>query len=109
MSSLTSSNVSLTPQKDQIDQKDKKDEKKEEQHEESRQVQNNDYNASAKWRYTLYTTVLFLLIANPYAYKLVQKLLGKFVRIINTNGCPTTKGLLIHALVFTLILRAMMG
>jgi len=27
MSSLTSSNVSLTPQKDQIDQKDKKDEK----------------------------------------------------------------------------------
>jgi hypothetical protein len=100
MSSLTSSDVSLNQQKDQ---------KKEEQQEESRQVQNSDYNASAKWRYTLYTTVIFLLIANPYAYKLVQKVLGRFVRIINTNGCPTTKGLLIHALVFTLILRAIMG
>jgi len=87
---------------------DQKEEKKEEKHEEPRQVQ-SDYNAMAKWRYTLYTTVLFLLIANPYAYKLVQKVLGKFVRIINQNGCPTTKGLLIHALVFTLILRVIMG
>lgn len=106
MSSFTS-NVNLD-QKYQKDQKDQKYQKKEEKHEEPTQVQ-SDYNASAKWRYTLYTTVLFLLIANPYAYKLVQKVLGKFVRIINQNGCPTTKGLLVHALVFTLILRVIMG
>ena len=45
MSSFTS-NVNL-------DQKDQKYQKKEEKHEEPTQVQ-SDYNASAKWRYTLH-------------------------------------------------------
>lgn len=60
-----------------------------------------------KWKYTLYTTILFLLLANPYVFKLVQKLLGKFVTIAR-DGCPTTKGLLVHALVFTFVLRFLM-
>ena len=28
-----------------------------------------------KWKYTLITTVIFLLIANPYTYQLVQAVL----------------------------------
>ena len=30
-----------------------------------------------KWRYTLYTTVLFLIISSPYTYKLVNSIIGK--------------------------------
>lgn len=61
-----------------------------------------------KWRYTLYTTVLFLLIVNPLTYKFVNKLLGKVVKIADNTGCPTPTGMLVHAFVFTLLLRGLM-
>jgi hypothetical protein len=61
-----------------------------------------------KWKYTLYTTVIFLIVANPYMYKFVQIILGKFVKIADKGGCPTWVGFLLHAVVFTLILRAIM-
>ena len=64
---------------------------------------------SDKWRYTLYTTFVFLIIANPYAYKMVQKLLGRVVKIASSDGCPTCAGLLVHAIIFTLILRWIMN
>lgn len=61
-----------------------------------------------KWKYTLMTTLIFLIIANPYTYSLVNSLLGKFVRIATPSGCPTPAGLAVHAVVFTLILRFIM-
>ncbi len=62
-----------------------------------------------KWKYTLITTVVFLIIANPFTYKWMDRLLQNIgVKVANSNGCPTLVGLLIHALVFTLILRYMM-
>lgn len=61
-----------------------------------------------KWRYTLYTTIIFLLVVNPCTYKFVQFCLGRFVKIANKDGCPTLAGIIIHAIVFTLILRAIM-
>tara|TARA_Y100000813_G_scaffold185596_1_gene157583 strand:- start:365 stop:595 length:231 start_codon:yes stop_codon:yes gene_type:complete len=61
-----------------------------------------------KWKYTLITTVIFLVIASPYTYMLVNKILGGLVKIASPTGCPTTAGLLVHAVVFTLILRLIM-
>lgn len=61
-----------------------------------------------KWRYTLYTTVLFLIISCPYVYLLVNSILGGLVKICDKNGCPTHVGLLVHAIVFTLLLRYLM-
>jgi len=61
-----------------------------------------------KWRYTLYTTVVFLIVVNPVVYKFVNSLLNNIVVISNSDGCPTQEGMLIHALVFTVILRLMM-
>jgi len=61
-----------------------------------------------KWKYTLITTVIFILIANPYTYMLVDKLLGSFIKIANIKGCPTTVGFVVHTIVFTLILRYIM-
>ena len=66
-------------------------------------------NSSDKWRYTLYTTAVLLLLFNPWSYKLVNSLLGKFVgSIASRDGCPTLLGFGIHAIVFTLIVRYMM-
>ena len=61
-----------------------------------------------KWRYTLYTTVLFLIIVNPMTYKLVNMILGSFIRICDSKGCPTMSGIIVHAIVFTLLLRYLM-
>ena len=64
---------------------------------------------SDKWVYTLMTTLLFLIIVNPYTYKLVQFLLGGIVKIADARtGCPTMAGILVHAGVFTVLLRLMM-
>lgn len=65
-------------------------------------------SSADKWRYTLYTTILFLIIVNPMTYKLVNYILGSLVKICDKNGCATTAGYLIHAVVFTLLLRLMM-
>lgn len=62
-----------------------------------------------KWKYTLITTVVFLIIANPFTYKWMDRLLRNIgIKVANSSGCPTFVGLMIHALVFTLVLRYMM-
>jgi hypothetical protein len=62
-----------------------------------------------KWRYTLYTTFLLLILFNPWTYRLVHKLLGSIIgAIANKDGCPTMLGFIIHAIVFTVILRILM-
>lgn len=65
-----------------------------------------------KWKYTLITTVIFLIIANPYTYIMVNYLfkccLGKRGIIASATGCPTNIGLILHAVVFTLLLRWVM-
>ena len=58
-----------------------------------------------KWRYTLYTTIIFLLVVNPQTYKLVNSLIGNTFKIADSAGCPTINGILVHSLVFTLLLR----
>ena len=42
-------------------------------------------------------------------YQLTQKLFGNVLgNIANASGCPTTVGIAVHAVVFTLILRYIM-
>ena len=65
-------------------------------------------SSQEKWKYTLYTTVLFLIVIYPMTYKLVQAILGRFIKIAAPDGCPTMAGILVHAVVFTLLLRYMM-
>jgi hypothetical protein len=62
-----------------------------------------------KWRFTLYTTVLLLILFNPWMYILVHRLLSFLVGpIANKEGCPTMLGFIVHAIVFTIILRLLM-
>jgi hypothetical protein len=68
--------------------------------------ENND--GYDKWRYTIYTTMIFLFIVNPYTYKASNLLLGNFVNTCSSNGCPTYIGILLHAVIFTLLIRYIM-
>lgn len=63
-----------------------------------------------KWRYTLLTTLIFLIVVNPMTYQLVQKLFGNVLGNIanSATGCPTYLGIAVHAVVFTLLLRYVM-
>lgn len=63
-----------------------------------------------KWRFTLYTTVLLLILFNPWMYVFVNKLVGSLIgSIANRDGCPTILGFIVHAIVFTVLLRGMMN
>ena len=69
-------------------------------------MSNNDELDKA--RYSLYSAIVFFIIASPFVYKLVDKILGSFVRIVNSSGCPTYAGVFIHAIVFGLVVFGMM-
>jgi hypothetical protein len=62
--------------------------------------------SSDKWRFTLYTVIMVVVLFNQYAFKIVDSLIGKVVGAISDkNGCPTILGFVVHVAVFTLVLR----
>lgn len=62
-----------------------------------------------KWRFTFYTTVVLVILFNPWTYKLMNSLLSNVVgKIADVQGCPTMFGFGVHIMVFTLIIRYMM-
>ena len=63
---------------------------------------------SDKLRYSFYSALVFLILASPPMYKLVDRLLGSVVRIANPAGCSTTFGLFLHAIVFGLVVFGLM-
>lgn len=68
----------------------------------------NKVDAYAKFRYSAYSGLVFLLIASPYAYQLTQTIFGGIYRVASASGHPTTAGLLLHTVVYTLILFGLM-
>ena len=63
-----------------------------------------------KWRISLFSAVLFLLVVTPMTYKLTDKLFGKLLgKIADANGSPTWTGILLHTVVFMLLVRVTMG
>ena len=51
--------------------------------------------------------LVFFIVASPDTFRLMRKLLGKWVA--NPNGCPTTSGLALHTVVYMLITWGMMN
>ena len=49
--------------------------------------------------------VLFFVVSNPMTYKLTDKLLSPIVGPLSKGccGCPTSLGLIVHALVFAVV------
>lgn len=62
-----------------------------------------------KWRWTLLTVVIFLIVINPYTYIAVNTILSNIgLKIADSSGCPTVTGLVVHTIVFMLLLRLIM-
>lgn len=61
-----------------------------------------------KWQITLFSALIFIVVVSPYTFKLTQRLLGGILGKIETNGCPTKVGLLLHTFVYILLVRGSM-
>ena len=58
---------------------------------------------------TLQAVIVFLLVSLPFTYKITNGLLGGLVgKLADSSGCPTGLGLFVHAVVFGLIVYALM-
>lgn len=53
------------------------------------------------------SALLFYIVANPQTFKVVRRFAGGWVS--SPTGCPTGKGLMLHALVFLLITWGLMN
>jgi hypothetical protein len=60
---------------------------------------------SDKWRFTLYTVIMVIVLFNKYAFKTMDSLIGIVVPTTDKNGCPTSVGFIIHLMIFTVVLR----
>lgn len=61
-----------------------------------------------KWIISLYSGILFALIASPWTFRLVNSLTANYFHVIDENGCPTIYGLILHTAVFIIIVRIIM-
>jgi hypothetical protein len=67
-------------------------------------------SASLKLSATIQSVIIFIIVSLPFTYKLTNGLLGGFIgRLADSSGCPTGLGLFVHAIVFGLIIYALMG
>jgi|TARA_B110000503_G_scaffold122023_1_gene186190 hypothetical protein len=67
----------------------------------------NGKKQEEKFILSIISAMTFYVVANPMTFRLVRGVLGNV--IASPNGCPTTFGLVIHALVFMLIVWGMMN
>lgn len=59
-----------------------------------------------KWKISIFSAFIFILVINPYTYIFTQKMLGGLLgKIAETNGCPTMRGLMLHTIVYVLLVR----
>jgi len=57
---------------------------------------------------SIQAALLFIIVANPATYRLVQAIFGGLFKVANTTGCPSATGLLLHAVVFGLLSYGLM-
>ncbi len=62
-----------------------------------------------KWQISIFSACIFIIVINPYMYMFTQKMFGNCLgKIAETNGCPTTTGLILHTIVYILLVRGSM-
>lgn len=69
--------------------------------------------SSQKWRSALVLAVIFAVLSSPMLYKLsdglARKYLGEKYAVCHENGCPTTFGMIISAVMFLIVMRILMA
>jgi hypothetical protein len=61
-----------------------------------------------KAKYSLYSTLVFFLFANPETILILQRFFGKFVTFITPGGAPTIAGIFINTGLFFLTMLSLM-
>jgi hypothetical protein len=64
--------------------------------------------AVLKAKYSFYAALVFFLIANPETYKIIQRILGGFITVVDVGGCPTANGFFLHTALFFLAMWGLM-
>lgn len=62
--------------------------------------------SALKLKFSIYGTLIFYFISSPSVYSFVNSVLGN--SFATAAGCPTIKGILLHALLFCLALIGVM-
>ncbi len=66
-------------------------------------------DSSKKWQISIFSAVIFIVVIHPSTYLFTQKVLGGLLgKLADSSGCPTTRGLLLHTLVYILLIRGSM-
>jgi hypothetical protein len=60
-----------------------------------------------KFKYSLYSALLFFLVASPTSFRLSSRLFGSAVA--SKGGCPTAVGFALHTFVFLVALYGLMS
>jgi hypothetical protein len=60
-----------------------------------------------KFKYSLYSALLFFLVASPTSFRLTARLFGGAVA--SKGGCPTAAGFALHTFVFLVALYGLMS
>jgi hypothetical protein len=60
-----------------------------------------------KFKYSLYTALLFFLLASPTSFRVSNRLFGGAVS--SSSGCPTAVGFALHTFVFLVALYGLMS
>jgi hypothetical protein len=55
-----------------------------------------ELSTGLKVKFSLYSTLLFFLVANPVTYRFMNSIIGG----VAVAGCPTAFGFILHSLVF---------
>lgn len=66
----------------------------------------NGQKAQEQFTISVISGLTFFLVANPQLYMIMRNIVGS--RVASVNGNPTTFGLILHSIVFTLIVWMMM-
>ena len=61
-----------------------------------------------KVKYSLYSTLVFFIFANPETFRIVHGLLGSTIPIITSAGVPTPAGFFVHAFGFFITMLGLM-
>lgn len=71
-------------------------------------VKDNNLNEGRKMAISLWSALLFLIIASPIMFKATGFLFSKMGLKTQQDGCPNWWGLIIHACVFVIFIRLLM-
>jgi len=70
-----------------------------------------EVSSGQKWRISLLSGIIFLIIASPLLFKLVDGLVKSVYpdfNVVDFNGTPTIQGVVLHSVVFILVTRLLM-